>query len=614
MSDELSRGQNMLQHLRIEGLAIIETLEIEFNRGFNVITGETGAGKSILIKALGLLFGAKSGPESVRKGKESAVIAAEFELPTSHPAIAKIQLLGIALEDVGEAAAPAARILIRRRIHQRGRSQAWINDEAVTSATLRDIGSELIDIFAQHENQRLLDQSQHLSYVDAFVKDQAIIERYRTSYEEIEQLYTQLADRVDSLINGTRDQDYLQYRLGELDQFAPTEDDYQSIKDQCDRLRVKELYRESFLRAQELVDSSVDGDSLNRPLRELQRLLTQMQKRGSLALVGDLVEKVERLILGIDELSYEISASLQGTEEEGVDLESLESRVADYQALIRKFSVQNVAELVAQHDQLRVTLEGLANAKGEIDLLLAELLNRCQKITKISAQLTEARENAAADIQKTVQSELADLAMPSAKLEVRFDPVLRQPRSVQIDRFGADAFAVYQQVTNVLAMHNKFGTESAEFCFSANRGEQSYPIQRIASGGEVSRIMLAFKRALTFGADSCLLVFDEIDAGISGKTANMVGAKLSDLAKRFQVLCISHLAQVTAYADTHFVVRKSEVDGRTESSIVALTKKQSIEELARLLSGDEITKQSLANAKTLRNKVARFRFEPANAD
>lgn len=587
----------MLIHLSIQSLAVIESLEIDFTEGLNVITGETGAGKSILIKALGLLLGAKASPEAVRKGAEEAMICGSFELPATHPAIQALSGLGIGFEE----ADGYAGLLIRRKINAKGRSQAWVNDIAVTSTSLKLVGDHLIDIFAQHENQKLLDGNQHIDYVDAFLKNKQLLVEYETSFAACQDIYASLRAHVDAVVTNLRDRDYLQFRLSELSEFGPSPDDYEKTKAFSLNAANFMNNRTTLQAIQTLIDEGAGGEALSRPLHEVSRLFSALAK-GSASLEA-LSQRADELAANIDDLSYEVSLLNKGGDFDEQDVEASEQRIAGYQELFRKFNVSDAASLMSEFERVEGELSRLDSAAQDIAVMLANLVKETETATSLASRLSAERKKAAKQIKASIEKELSELAMPGARIEVEFSDVERALTAVNLASFGDACLSLYETACSALTGLAPGGAERAQFRFSANKGEEMYALHKIASGGEVSRIMLAFKRTLAAGADSCLLVFDEIDSGISGKVADIVGAKLKDLSKRFQVLCISHLAQVAAYADSHYVVKKLGKKDRTESQIVRLNKQESLEELARLLSGTEITKQSLANAKAL---VAKF--------
>jgi len=586
-------GTELLTHLNIQGLAVIESLAIDFTGGFNVITGETGAGKSILIKALGLLTGAKSSVETVRSGCKQATVAAQFDLHRRSRALTAIQELGIPV-DIEE---DQALVLIRRQINATGKSQAWINDVPVTMASLREMGQALIDIFGQHENQRLLDASQHGFYLDQFLVDKNTRTAYEELYHQCLGAFREVYQTVASFQSRLRERDYLSFRLDEIEKFAPEKSDYDDALALCQKATHYHKWREALTVAQTYVEQGASGDALSHPLWEIARVLGALKVEDPQ--IQAIAAQAKLLADQVDDLSYQVVQSAQADTLDEGELEKAQGRLAGYQGLFRKLSVSDVDSLLAEYQKLKDELASLTGTESALKEKLTALAASAKKLNSLAAKLKSQRQKAAAVVKAKVETELQQLFMPGARLSVDLLDVSKTLAGLDLSAFGAECQRLFAEVAEVLSSLSEAGSEKALFLLAANPGEPAFPLHKIASGGEISRIMLALKRALAAGADSCLLVFDEIDSGISGKVADVVGRKMKDLAKTFQVLCISHLAQVAAYADSHFQVRKLGKKERTESQIVLLSKQESAEEIARLVSGPEVTRQSLANARAL---------------
>jgi DNA repair protein RecN (Recombination protein N) len=596
----------VLTQLSIQGLAIIDTLSIEFSRGFNVITGETGAGKSILIKALGLLLGAKASAETVRRGRENASVTGLFEVPIAHRARVVLEEFAIPVEPEGD----FFPILVRRTVNSRGRSLAWINDTPVTASMLKDFASALIDVFGQHDNLRLLDATQHTAYVDQFVKDRGLLVAYEERFAAAQTSLGRLTTMVEDFRAKRRDADYLTYRCDEMRKFAPTREDYEAVLSLTRRGGNTLALVSGLEQAQGCVDQGAGGEALSTALWEASRLLTKLE-----AHTPDfrpLAEEAAALATRVDDLSFDIGKAVSGMEVDETDLEEAQDRLAGYQDLFRKLAVHDIDQLVAEQERLLAELGFLESAAGEIAALLEELGATVDELRAAAAKLTKARLKAKAVAKGRVEAELHDLAMPGATIDIEFAPINRPVTAHDLAVFGDEAVTRWAGIAEALSTLGDSGAERAQFLLSANPGEPLLPIQKFASGGEISRIMLAIKKALAAGADTCILVFDEIDTGISGRVADTVGRKMQELGSVFQVICISHLAQVAAYAETHFLVHKFGKEQRTESTISRLSTRESEEEVARLLSGQEVTTSSLANARALIKK-ARTKEKAASA-
>ncbi len=584
----------MLTSLDIHGLAIIDALSIEFDDGFNVITGETGAGKSILIKALGLLLGAKASAEAVRAGVDVATVSGAFDIPDSHPSLGLLDERDIPVERDGD----GATLLVRRSVNSKGRSKAWINDIPITVATLRDFGAALIDIFGQHENQRLLDPSQHTGYVDQFLAKRDTLDAVRARFSECTDALRDLARTAEDFRARRRDADYLTYRSDELDTFDPSREDFERVSDLCRNAGGAMRTREKLAEAQALLDEGAGGDPVSQPVWQVARALGNLADAGSPS-ARELSEEAADLASRLDDLSFRVGSEATGLDVDESELTAAQERLAGYQDLVRRFAVSDVDGLVEERERLRGELDFLESASAEAREIADRLADRARSLQASAKKLTTARKKAVASLVKKIETELHELAMPGAELDVVLEPVERNVAELDLDLFGDDVTKLHAEATAILATTGEHGAESAVIRLASNAGEPAHPIHKIASGGEISRIMLAIKKGLAAGADTCILVFDEIDTGISGRVADVVGRKMRELGQGFQVLCISHLAQVAAHGDTHFQVEKLGKAGRTETTIRRLTKKESEEAIARLLSGKEVSKTSLANARTL---------------
>ena len=575
----------MITRLSIQGLAIIDSLTIDFSPGFNVITGETGAGKSILIKGLHFLMGGKAAADTVRKGSEQAIVAGEFVVPDGHPALNILDGLGIPTEQTKEGYG----ILIRRLLTAKGRSQSWVNDITITSQPLKEIGTTLVDVFGQHENQRLMEESQHLKYVDQFLQDKACRLKVERLQGECSQSVARLRERLESLFTRGRDEDYLKFRRQELEEFAPETQDYEKLVTFCREADQVSSIRDVLARASACLDGEEGEGGAVPSLWEAAKAL------GTREDLLNIRDRLQALGTELEDVSFEIGKRLSALDFSEEDLEANQKRLYGYQELFRKYSVAGVGALVEECEKLKTELNFLENAAGTLEKELIELGEKSKAWSKTHKELSNARRQVAKETKAQVEAELRELAMPGSKFEIEFAPVKRAVDNLDFTRVAAPLGKQWESIRETM---ESLG-ESCRFLLAANPGEPTLPITRIASGGELSRIMLALKKALVADAETCVLVFDEIDSGISGRVADVVGRKMQELAKDFQVLCISHLPQVAVYADTHFQVKKIGRAERTESTIVRLSPEQSAKEIARLLSGAEVSASSLKNAEAL---------------
>lgn len=586
-------------------MAIIEELSIQFSDGFNVITGETGAGKSILIRALSFLLGQKVGPDTIRHGFEQATVSGEFFLDSSHEGISLLEKWGIPFEKNGNGSA----LLVRRQINSKGRSSAWVNDVPVTGPTLKELGLSLVDIFGQHDNQKLMKPEFHLSYIDKFVTDPQRVKDFKKQYQAVMESIKGVHNSIDSAQTGTKDLDYRLFRLQELDAFNPSQKDYEALKEMTDNSKSAVELKEGLGQVLNVLEG--EQGSLNSLMWNAIKKLGRVCEKGLLSDLDPLKEKGESVAADLDNFTFELSRILNSLEVDESTLEKAHERLYGYQELFRKHGVRDVESLISEHNKLKLDCLSREGIAEKLEKDLGALLADSRKLSDAASQLSKLRMKAGNSIKKTVEKELSELAMSGAKFDISWEDSDIEHSLPELAFLENDKLIqLATQVSETLKGIGPVGYELSEFMLASNPGEPVLPLLRVASGGELSRIMLALKKALVADADTCVLVFDEIDTGISGRVADVVGKKMRKLSDSFQVLCISHLPQVAVYADTHFLVKKEAKSGlksdkslRTESTIVRLTQEQSTAEIARLLSGSEVSKAGLANAKALRERA-----------
>jgi len=538
----------MLRFLRIQHLAVIDSVEVEFDPGLNVLTGETGAGKSILVEAVGLLLGGRASGDLVRTGEESAAIEALFE-------------------------SGGDELLIRREITAQGRSRAFINGALATAGALKDLSGRLIELHGQHEHQTLLDPSTHLSVLDTFgsldsLTEPAAVafEALRTAQEELARVRTAAKDRGARL-------ELITFQLGELDRAAakPAEDEELSALRQvlASAERVERLCAESYASLYERDDAILAGlGHVWRRVAELADLDPQFQPY---------LDAREGIKSQLEDLALFLRRYAESIEASPARLQTVEERLALLERLKRKYGPA-LADVIRRHQALKREQSDLECGDERI-VELERAVDAARTVYLAAAQsLSNARRRAAGGFAQQLETLLADLAMEQTRFEVRFGGAVPE------------------------AEWSARGIDAAEFFVSPNPGEDLRPLARIVSGGELSRIMLAIKtltatsrrglndasgRAPSTAAPG--LVFDEVDAGIGGRVADVVGRKLRGLGSAFQVLCITHLPQIAAYADTHFQIEKRVEHGRTRTTVRRLDEPRRVEELARMLGGEAIS-------------------------
>jgi DNA repair protein RecN (Recombination protein N) len=554
----------MLRFLRIKRLAVIDALEVEFDAGLNVLTGETGAGKSILVEAVGLLLGGRASGDLVRTGEDLATIEAIFE-------------------SGGE------ELLVRREITAQGRSRALINGALATAGTLKELSSRLIELHGQHEHQTLLDPSTHLAALDAFgelddllTPTAAAFDTMRSSAEELDRVKRRAAER------GAR-QELAAFQLAELDRAAlrPGEDEDLAATRQvlASAERVERLCAESYASLYES-DGAVLAQlgGVWRRVADLAALDPGF--RPYLDARDGIKAQLEDLALFLRRYADDIDAT-------PARLQQVEERLALLERLKRKFG-PSLQDVIAKRDTLRQELSELESSDGRMADLERTYSEAHGRYLDAAGVLAAARRRAAGEFARALEVALADLAMERTRFEVRF---------VQGPLKEAD--------------WTRHGIDQAEFFVSPNPGEELRPLARIASGGELSRIMLAIKTMTATsrhgfsdaagrppGAAAPGLIFDEVDAGIGGRVADVVGRKLRALGSAFQVLCITHLPQIAAYADTHFQIEKLVEAGRTRARVLRLDRGGRIEEISRMLGGADVTAGIRASAREMLERGA----------
>lgn len=587
----------MLARLEISNLVIIEKLSIEFASGFNVITGETGAGKSIMIKALQLILGAKATGSIVRNGAQSARVSALFSVRSNHPVVNFLENL-----DVEIGSDKITDILIRRTVSPKGRTQAWINDTLVTLSTLKKIGLSLIDIFGQNDSSRLLDATKHVHLLDQFVPEN-VKQKYFSDFDNFDQAFKELRSILSEYGKKSVQQDYLLYRCSELEKFVPDQHDYEALQERLLKLRNLTEHKKLLFKLGQILGGEQGI------IRKLNQVDLQIPTAVSiLPEIAENMEKIAELRHSVEDISFQVESWLTNVSESNHDQECIEERISQYKDFFRKTSTNNIQELLDYIEETKAELKRISFLEEEATNLCLKLPKLLDSLKKSSLKLTKSREKVATRISTEVASELEELAMAGASISVKFLPV-RSCYFVENQEALKDSCReILADVSDSIQSLSSIGAEKPVIHLSANPGEPPRPLEKIASGGEVSRIMLSLKRVLASGGDACVLVFDEIDSGISGDVANKVGAKLKALSSSFQIICISHLAQVASYGDRHFKVSKSQISDRTYTEVTYLTDKQSTEELARLVSGEGITKASRDHAKILKEKAKNINY------
>jgi len=554
----------MLQELRIKNLALLESLHLRFperQHGLVVFTGETGAGKSIILQAIHLLTGGRGSAEWIRSGADQAEVEALF-LPRSDAGDVKRVLSGAGLEADGEC-------LVRRVLNRGGRSRIYINDRLVTSRLVSELSENLVNIASQHDHQQLLRPGSHLDYLDLFGE---LMEQRRT-FTGLFRKWQKLSSRLRELREREQEKeqrrDFLQYQLEEIAQVDPRVGEDEELRRERERLKSSAILSELAAESSRLLN-----DAVMAPLAQIRKNMEQ-----AAALDPEVRELAERIVSS----SYEMEDLADGLRRyhETVPrdhrrLESINERLAQLRQLQRKYGT-TLEEVLEWAARARRELEGLADLEDEIDALELELEEVSTRALLAATELSEARRQAAGKLSALMEKELSSLNFPQADFQVS----LSDPEGMGMDGIQAT------------------GRDQVEFLFSANPGEPVKPLAQVVSGGELSRLMLAMKCVLARRDQVETVIFDEVDAGISGQAAEAVAVKIAELAGHHQVLCITHLPQIAARAHTHYRVEKQVRQDRTVTSISLLDREERIHELARMLGGENPSNQTLALAREM---------------
>lgn len=547
----------MLTDLHIKNFAIIDALHVAFRLGLNILTGETGAGKSIIIDAVNLILGGRASTDLIRTGEEEATVEALFDLSLHEALLADLTELGVECD--GE-------LLIKRVVSRSGRNRVFIGGGLSTIGVLAEVARRLINIYGQHESQTLLKAENHLHLLDGFAGLLPLRGEFTALFDAYRQVVAELKRLEEGEREAKRQLDILSFQTGEIGAAAlvPGEEE------ELERERQMLLHSGKLLMTSQGAFEALYGgdDSM---LGQLQRLNVSLSEAvaidGSLSPVNDAIKGAS---IQLEDAALQLRDYAARVEADPARLEAVDDRLDLIGQLKRKYG-HGVVEILARKEEMELELETLMNlerTRGELDIRLADLHAGLQAK---GGELTAGRREGAVALKHVLERELHDLAMKDAVFEVALEP-LAEPRAS--------------------------GMEGACFLFSPNPGEPPKPLARIASGGELSRIMLALKQVHP-ESDVPTLVFDEVDAGIGGATSALVGEKLKRVAQRQQVLCITHLPQVAAFADHHFRVEKRVSDGRTVTFVSPLSGESRVGEMARMLGGARVTEKTLEHAREM---------------
>lgn len=563
----------MLVELTIRNFAIIKSVTISFRRGLNILTGETGAGKSIIIDALGLLLGERGSADFVRYGEKRAEVEGLFELPAGHPAISVCENFGVQVEQDGN-------LVVRRDISMQGKSIIRINGQLVTLAMLRELGPWLVTVHGQHDTHALMQADKHITWLDAFGETR--LEETKKEYGSLYSAYRKTRQDFERMSKNERELvqriDLLSYQLQEIETAAlqPAEDE-KLVNQRKKWMNIEKVYAGLQDAYRSLYGDQRGLDWLGHAMSELERL---QQYDETLA---PIVESVQAAYYQVEDAVSQLRQLSEKLEFEPEQLAEVERRLDVIQSLKRKYgkSVDDILEYAATIQDELEEMQHYDDRLQQLQTLLGEL---AADLAVEALELSTIRRECAERLAAAIEQELKELHMERARfaIEVRQMP----------DEHGIEVEGIKRHI-------DANGMDQVEFLISPNPGEPLRPLARIASGGELSRVMLAIKAILADTEQVETLIFDEVDTGVSGRAAQAIAEKLAKVAQNRQVLCITHLPQVAALADAHFLIRKEMLEQETSTTVAYLNEDERVSELARMLSGAAVTEKTKENAREL---------------
>lgn len=551
----------MLKQLYIQNFTLIDEMNILFHPGFSVITGETGAGKSIILGALGLLKGNRADTKQIRQGEERCVIEAHFD-------IRQYDLKDFFLEnDLDD---DPHDCILRREININGKSRAFINDTPASLSVMKDLGERLIDIHSQHQNLLLNKEDFQLHVVDILTKDEDTLRKYQESYQNYKKEQTKLEEMIAKVSKDQENEDYLRFQLQELSDAALSEGEQEVLEQEISTLEHAEEIKSALYLSQNLISNESNGiietlNQVSQQLQKIEQIYTPVQ---------EISQRMESCYIEMKDLLQEITAQGEQVSYNPQQLEQSQARLDTINSLEHKYHVASIAELIAYQQKIQEQINLLDHSDEEIQKqkdIVAKLLDNC---TQQAERLTTIRKKAAKTIESEMKARLVPLGIPKINFKVDI-----KPKELSSN-----------------------GKDSVSFLFSANTNSPLSPVSQVASGGEIARVMLSLKAMISGAVKLPTIIFDEIDTGVSGSVAEKMAHIMDEMGNNHrQVISITHLPQIAALGKNHYKVSKTETPNGTISNMTPLNEQQRIEEIAQMLSGSNITKAALANARELLN-------------
>lgn len=549
----------MLRSLYIQNYALIEKLDIDFSRGFSVITGETGAGKSIILGAIGLLLGQRADVKSIRQGASKCVIEARFEI-AAYGMQSFFEENELEYED---------ECILRREVYASGKSRAFINDTPASLVQMKELGEQLIDVHSQHQNLLLNKEGFQLNVLDILAHNEEVLTTYQSYYREWKKLREELEELIAHAGQDRADEDYIRFQLEQLEEARLVDGEQEELEQEAETLSHAEEIKAGLFRADHLMVSDEGG--LLTGLKECLDTMLDLQKVYPPA--GELAERLESSYIELKDISQEISGKEEEIEFNPARLEEVNDRLNLIYTLQQKHRVSTVSELLALTEDYAAKLSNITSSDEQIEEMKARCEALYNKVKKQATVLTKTRAVAAREVEKQMAARLIPLGMPNVRFLVEIG-MRKEP--------GAH------------------GADTVNFLFSANKNGTLQNISSVASGGEIARVMLSVKAMIAGAVKLPTIVFDEIDTGVSGEIADRMADIMQEMGARDrQVISITHLPQIAARGKAHYKVYKQDSDTETNSHIRLLTDTERVEELAHMLSGATLTEAALNNAKAL---------------
>lgn len=549
----------MLKQLYIQNFTLIDELDITFHPGFSVITGETGAGKSIILGAIGLLLGNRADVKAIKSGKSKCVVEAHFDL-------SRYDMQGFFHDhDIDE---DADDCIIRREINSNGKSRAFINDTPVPLTVMRDLGEQLVDIHSQHQNLLLNKEDFQLNVIDIIADDRKQLSDYQSAYSAYNEAEKRLQSLQEEITRNKENEEFMRFQEKELEEAALVEDEQAEKEKELETLNHAEEIKSGLYEADHAFNEDEEG--IVERLKDVSYALSRIET--VYPDIKDINRRIDSSYIELKDIAQDISDRLENFDFDTERQEMISERLDLIYSLERKFHTESVKELIEIRDQLKEQLQHIDHSDEELAELQADVDRKRKTCEEKSSRLTAIRKKAATKIEKEMRQRLIPLGIPNVRLEI--------------------------QVTSKPLSFN--GCDKVNFLFSANKSTPVQPISQVASGGEIARVMLSLKAMISGAVKLPTIIFDEIDTGVSGRVAEQMAQIMQEMGKHDrQVISITHLPQIAALGTTHYKVSKEETPTGTISRMVMLTPEQRIQEIAQMLSGSNISEAAIQNAKTL---------------